>query len=667
VAPGKDSASGKPAVREEHRERPEDPYVPAAPEQKRVTAPAALVVRGQQQSFQINVDASGANLVGDAANEPSLAVDPTDPNNLVVGWRQFDNVASNFRQAGYAYSHDGGATWSVPGVVQPGAFRSDPVLTADSYGTFFYYSLNSLSSGDLFVSTDKGLSWSGPLSALGGDKEWMTADDTGGIAAGNLYVTWNSQFTCCSEDTDFTRATDGATFQGPLALPSKAKWGTVAVGPDGELYSAGARIEDEAFPVPHLIMKSTNANDPAQVPAFGAAVGVGLDGETAYGIGPNPDGIMGQVWVAVDRSLGPTRGNVYTLGSVNPSGPDPLDVMFARSTDGGNTWSTPVRVNDDPTNPHGYQWFGMMAVALSGRIDAVWNSTGNVTSTAISELRYAYSTDAGATWSASLPVSPAWDSLEGFPDQEKIGDYNHMISDSRGASVVYAATFNGEQDIYFLRVGDCNGSGLHDSTDIALHTSLDCNANLIPDECEEVAPACAICSTDAACSDGLFCNGAETCNLATSRCQAPAGPPCNDSNPCTADSCMEEEDRCLHAPPWPLGQVPETLQGTQDETTGTTTLVWSDIPGADHYNTYRGTIPSGGMGSAPLGPYDHVCLESADAAGDGATVSSDVDMPPPRTGWYFLVDGENDCYEGPLGSDSDGAPIPNSLPCPTPP
>lgn len=665
AAVGEKSASGKPAEREGHHERPDDPYMPAR--EKRLTAPAALVVRGAYQSVQINVDGSGANILGDAANEPSLAVDPTDPTNLVVGWRQFDNIASNFRQAGVAYSHDGGATWSVPGVVQPGAFRTDPVLSADSFGTFLYYSLNSLTAGDLWVSTDKGVSWSGPYPAAGGDKEWMIADDTGSVGAGNVYVTWNSQFTCCTADTDFTRSPDGTMFGDPQSLPSKAKWGTLAVGSYGELYSIGARIEEEAFPVPHLIMKSTNAKREAQVPAFGAAVGVGLGGETEYGKAPNPDGIMGQVWVAVDRSTGPTHGYVYALASVNPQGPDPLDIMFARSTDGGTTWSPPVRVNDDSTHNHAYQWFGTMSVAVTGRIDAVWNDTRNDPTEATSELFYAYSIDAGATWSASVPVSPVWNSTVGFPDQEKIGDYYHMVSDALGASVAYAATFNGEQDIYFLRVGDCNASGAHDATDIASHTSLDCNANLIPDECEEVAPACSVCSTDGPCSDGLFCDGAETCNLATSRCQAPAGPPCNDTNPCTADSCNEVGDACLNAPVPPPGPVPDEVQVTQDETTAITTVAWSVIAGADHYNTYRGTIPPGGMGGAPAGPYDHTCLESADGAGDGAAVSHDADMPPPGTAFYFIVGGEDGCSDGSLGNSSAAVPRPNTLPCPTPP
>jgi hypothetical protein len=61
-----------------------------------------------------------------------------------------------------------------------------------------------------------------------------------------------------------------------------------------------------------------------------------------------------------------------------------------------------------------------------------------------------------------------------------------MRSDNLGANIAYAATFNGEQDIYFLRIGpwDCNGNEVPDETDISAGPSLDCNANEVPDECE---------------------------------------------------------------------------------------------------------------------------------------------------------------------------------------
>ena len=61
-----------------------------------------------------------------------------------------------------------------------------------------------------------------------------------------------------------------------------------------------------------------------------------------------------------------------------------------------------------------------------------------------------------------------------------------MVSDNLGVNIAYAATFDGAQDVYFLRVGpwDCNGNDTPYEEDIASSGSLDCNANDIPDDCE---------------------------------------------------------------------------------------------------------------------------------------------------------------------------------------
>jgi hypothetical protein len=177
-----------------HREDPvPPPEVPPPPRDQRATEPVRDVMRGNLVSVQVNIDATGANIIGDAANEPTMAIDPTDPDNIVIGWRQFDTIASDFRQAGYAYSHDGGVTWTFPGVLEPGQFRSDPVLEADSTGVFYYNSLSSATSGEMFISTDKGVTWVGPIPARGGDKNWLAVDVTGGIGDVHVYPVWNSR------------------------------------------------------------------------------------------------------------------------------------------------------------------------------------------------------------------------------------------------------------------------------------------------------------------------------------------------------------------------------------------------------------------------------------------------------------------------------------------
>ena len=419
-----------------HKEEVDDPYQPRPPMPPGARGGARTTwTRGPYTSVQVNVDESGNNIVGDAANEPSIAIDPTNPGRIVIGWRQFDTIASNFRQAGWAYSHDGGHWWTFPGVLQAGVFRSDPVLDSDADGNFYYQSLTNGGTNQIFKSTDGGLSWEAPLPAYGGDKNWMVIDRTDGMGHGNIYAIWQRFFNCCDDDT-FTRSTNGgASFIYPVHVPGSPTFGTIAVGPDGEVYAAGIEAVDFQNYGVFIVAKSTDARDPSMTPSF-VSTYIDLGGSLQFASGgPNPGGLVGQVWVACDHSDGPTRGNVYVLCSVDPWGADPLDVMFIRSTDGGLTWSAPVRVSDDPPDNGAWQWFGTISVAPDGRIDVTWNDTRHDPGGYNSELYYAYSEDAGQTWSANEAISPMFNPHDGWPQQNKLGDYNDMISDELGVSV----------------------------------------------------------------------------------------------------------------------------------------------------------------------------------------------------------------------------------------
>ncbi len=492
-----------------HREQPEDtpdvhrPVVPAV-----IVARSGPVVRDSFVSIQVNVDADGNNIPGDAANEPSIAVDPKNPAKMAIGWRQFATTSNNFRQGGWAYSQDGGQTWTFPGVINQTEFASDPVLDVDADGVFYYYSLQpNRGPGNwacyMYRSFDGGVTWPDEHYAGGGDKAWFVIDKTGGPGNGHIYVGWNPNATCCNGI--FNRSLNGGvTFSTAQPLPVNIWSGTLAVGPDGELYLAGATNNGVFW-----VLKSTNATNPTGAVNFTQSVLINLGGARASG-GPNPAGLLGQVWIAVDTSTGPRRGYVYVLASATPlTGNDPLDVMFIRSTDGGMTWSDPVRVNDDLPNNGAFQWFGTMSVSPDGRIDVIWNDTRNSPSVNESELYYAQSSDGGMTWSANVPLSPPFNHFLGYPSQNKLGDYYDMVSDKTGAHIAYAATFNGEQDVYYLRIGtdDCNENGVPDDEDIANGTSEDCDGNGLPDEC---SPDCNDNGKTDSC-EVLF-GGANDCN-----------------------------------------------------------------------------------------------------------------------------------------------------------
>lgn len=466
------------------RERPDDP--PGVPARPPVVAPAVTnVVRGDFTSIQVNTSA-GVNIPLDAANEPSIAVDPNSPNTMVIGWRQFDTILSNFREAGFAYTVNGGRSWIFGGVLEDGVFRSDPVLGAAADGNFYYNSLTLVGGTDMqcdvFKSTNGGQSWGPAKFAYGGDKQWMTIDRTGGMGHGYIYHNWSIASNLYGLNT-FSRSIDGGnTFSTPSVIPNQPIWGTNDVAPDGTLWICGV---DASVASTFYVAKSTNAQDTSVAPTFTTTM-VNLGGNIKYFVGgPNPGGLYGQVQIGIDKSDGPYAGNIYVLCSVDPPGGDPIDVHIIRSTDGGTTWSLPVTVNDDGGNL--WQWFGTMSVAPNGRIDVVWNDTRNSGGNErLSETYYAYSIDGGQTFSTNIPISPQWDSHLGWPNQDKIGDYYHMISDDVGANLAYAATFNDEQDVYYCRIGDydCNSNGVPDSVDIAYGNSYDQNGNGILDECE---------------------------------------------------------------------------------------------------------------------------------------------------------------------------------------
>ncbi|NNE43918.1 MAG: hypothetical protein HKN12_06900 [Gemmatimonadetes bacterium] len=470
----------------EHVDLPPGPPAAATPQARRTE-----VTFGAYTHIQVNTAAGGVNIVGDAANEPSIAVDPTAPNRMAIGWRQFGTIASNFREAGNAYSTDGGRTWTVPPVLDPGVFRSDPVLDFDDAGVFYYTSLQSDLTIDLYTSLNGGATWLTPVDAFGGDKQWIAVDRTAGPGNGHIYQHWNVFAGCCGSDI-FSRSTDdGVTWQTPVPMAPSPRRGGMDVGPDGTVYATG--MDPSSTSVFHVV-RSTNAENSGVTPTFSSstvALGGSLVRPSNSFSWPNPDGLNGQVWVDTDHSAGPTAGNVYVLCSVNPPGSDPMDVRIARSTDNGVSWSSSVKVNDDPSSATGYQWFGTMSVAPNGRIDAVWNDTRDTDIVNESALFYSFSTDGGATWSVNEQLSPVWDSHVGLPQQNKIGDYYHMISDDVGAHLAWAATFNGEQDVYYLRIGDydCNVNGIGDADDLIAGTSFDGNANGIPDECEATGTA----------------------------------------------------------------------------------------------------------------------------------------------------------------------------------
>jgi hypothetical protein len=450
-----------------HHETESDAYVPNKFNNNKLSVgyrfQSPVFIQGSASSIstsQVNVGSGGMNMIGDAANEPSIAVNPLNPNEMVMGWRQFDDVSSNFRQAGWGFTVDAGQSWTFPGRIEAGLFRSDPVLEYDQSGNVYYNSLTNTPDYfcKVFKSANGGATWDAGTDAQGGDKQWMTIDPTAGPGNGNIYASWNSAFTTCPPGF-FTRSVDNNnSYESCTFVDGDPYWATLAVNSDGVLYVGGANSLNDSM----LVARSDNAQFPGSSIAW-STVMVWMDGYLSGWISVNPVGLLGQMNIAVDRSGTVSNGYVYMLASVSRfSTGDQGDVMFVRRTDGGQTWSAPLQVNDDPSG-FSTQWFGTMSVAPNGRIDAVWLDTRDDTfGLDSSALYYSFSTDHGLTWSVNEKMSPNFDPHTGYPQQDKMGDYFDMESDNIGAHLAWTNTLNDEQDVYYSHIIPHTNVGLNE-------------------------------------------------------------------------------------------------------------------------------------------------------------------------------------------------------------
>ena len=75
------------------------------------------------------------------------------------------------------------------------------------------------------------------------------------------------------------------------------------------------------------------------------------------------------------------------------------DIYLIKSTDGGNTWQTPVRVNDDIQGNGANQWFPWITIdPITDAISIVFYDGRNHIGTTSAEITVAYSIDGGANF-----------------------------------------------------------------------------------------------------------------------------------------------------------------------------------------------------------------------------------------------------------------------------
>jgi hypothetical protein len=327
-------------------------------------------------------------------------------NTIVVGYNDTDTLGTTVQldthTQGVSISTDGGQTFTDKGTLPTGSNGpfSDPVLARDSSsGTIYWASVaagNFLGAGpaagptppfvaaiDVNRSFDGGATFQTAVNATPGfgtndslDKPWIAVDNFPGQGQGTVYVAF-SRFLFTStglkdQGIYLTRSTDGGSSWGPSggvpittpkgnqgAINAAGAW--VAVGPDHSVYvfwwdfSDGAAIR---------MSKSTDFGATFSKPVIAAGLKT-HGGNGDLGLTDSSGNSFGTD-AYPEAAVNPVTGDVYVVyDDQGPNSQDKADIYFTESTDAGNTWSKPLRVNDDSTNND--QWFPALAITPDGK------------------------------------------------------------------------------------------------------------------------------------------------------------------------------------------------------------------------------------------------------------------------------------------------------------
>ena len=364
---------------------------------------AIILLIGTASLWSQNVLISSSS----SPNEPSIKMNPLNPDMIVAG--------ANLNN--YYYSSDGGNSWNT-GTLVSNAYGvwGDPVIDVDPDGNFYFFHLSNPSSGnwiDRIVcqkSTNNGQSWSdGTYTGLNGtkaqDKHWTIVDKN----TGTIYMTWTqfdtygSSSSTCKSKIMFSKSEDaGDTWSQAISInevdgncideDDTVEGATPALGPNGEIYVAWAGPEGIVF--------NKSLDDGITWLSEDISVNpmpTGWD----YSI-PGISRANGLPITKCDLSGGSNHGTIYVNWSDQRNGSNDTDVWIAKSTDGGDTWSSEIRVNDDA--PGNQQFFTWMDIdQTNGNLHFVFYDRRNYSNNN-TDVYMAYSTDGGTTF-VNYPIS----------------------------------------------------------------------------------------------------------------------------------------------------------------------------------------------------------------------------------------------------------------------
>ncbi|MEO5952705.1 MAG: exo-alpha-sialidase, partial [Chloroflexia bacterium] len=345
-------------------------------------------------------------------------------------------------------STNGGTNWTNYQVAGTGGlFYGDPAMTFDhggyAYFSFLGYSAICTPQGGMYVSrsTDSGATFLPPVQLAqntgGGlytnfqDKEYVAVDtNPSSPYSGTVYVGWTKFVfvggTNCTQQyaapVVLSRSTDhGISWSEPITASqpiSNNNQGTVPViGLNGDvyLYYVGAATQTQLNYDSVLFSRSTDGGQ--TFPIFKRVADI-VDLPSPLpptNFRNNPFGAM-----AADKQI---PGYLYAVWADYRNGD--ADILMVTSTDSGNTWTAPRRVNDDPISNGKDQFFPWITASTDGSIHVGWFDRREDAVNRSYKEYYTVSYDHGLTWEPNIAISTAASNPgnSGF-----IGDYSGLAA-----------------------------------------------------------------------------------------------------------------------------------------------------------------------------------------------------------------------------------------------
>ena len=292
-------------------------------------------------------------LIGNTNNpeEPAICINSKNPA-IIMAAANINNLY---------LSNDTGKTWNH--VIMQSNYNvwGDPCIISDTAGDFYFFHLSNPVNGNWIdrivcqkyktsINTWVLDTFIGLNGQKAQDKEWAVVDP----ATNTIYITWtqfdeyDSHNPLDSSVILFSKSTDaGFSWSTPVRINKKAgdcidsdstvEGAVPAVGPNGEVYVAWVGEDGIMFD-----RSLDGGNTWLRHDIFVSSVPGGWD----YSI-PGISRCNGLPVLICDLSTGPNRGTLYINWSDQRNDTTDTDIWLVKSTNGGLSWSAPIRVNND--------------------------------------------------------------------------------------------------------------------------------------------------------------------------------------------------------------------------------------------------------------------------------------------------------------------------------